>query len=58
MTLKNDYSTEISQYIKENNNTISFQWGKIVNLEQIGQGGSGLVYTGKYNDYDLSLIHI
>ena len=55
MSLKHDYSTEISQYIKENNNTISFRWGEIVNLEQIGQGGSGLVYTGKYNDYDVVL---
>jgi len=39
----------ISEYIKENNNKLQLKLGLVENLKQIGQGGNGLVYSGKQN---------
>lgn len=53
MTLKHNYSKEISEFIKANNKRLNLNWGTITDLNQLGQGGSGLVYSGKYKDFDV-----
>lgn len=55
MVLINNYAKKISSFIKYKDNEITFPWGAITDLRQIGQGGSGLVYSGKYNDNDVIL---
>lgn len=55
MVLTNNYAKKISSFIKCNDNSITLPWGTITDLTQIGQGGSGLVYSGKYNEKDVIL---
>lgn len=55
MVLINNYAKKISSFIKCKDNNITFPWGTITDLRQIGQGGSGLVYSGKYNENDVIL---
>lgn len=53
MTLKHNYSKEISEFIKANDKRLNLNWGIITELNQLGQGGSGLVYSGKYEDFEV-----
>lgn len=55
MVLINNYAKKISSFIKCKDNNITFPWGGITDLRQIGQGGSGLVYSGKYNESNVIL---
>ena len=53
MTLKHNYSKEISEFIKANDKKLNLNWCTITDLNQLGQGGSGLVYSGKYEGFDV-----
>ncbi|CAG9614910.1 Serine/threonine-protein kinase PknD [Bacillus rhizoplanae] len=45
----------ISSFIKKNNKSITLTLGEISNLEQIGQGGNGLVYAGIQNNEEVAI---
>ncbi|MGF9876762.1 protein kinase [Bacillus albus] len=45
----------ISSFIKNNNNSIPLTLGEVSNLEQIGQGGNGLVYAGIQNNEEVAI---
>ncbi|MFU1888118.1 hypothetical protein COE81_20050 [Bacillus wiedmannii] len=45
----------ISSVIKNNNKSITLTLGEISNLEQIGQGGNGLVYAGIQNNQEVAI---
>ncbi len=45
----------ISSFIKKNNKSITLTLGEISNLEQIGQGGNGLVYAGIQNNQEVAI---
>lgn len=45
----------ISSFIKKNNKSITLTLGEISNLEQIGQGGNGLVYAGIQNNKEVAI---
>lgn len=53
MTLKYNYSREISEFIKTSDKILNLSWGTITEINQLGQGGSGLVYSGKYKNLDV-----
>ncbi|MEW4206420.1 protein kinase [Bacillus thuringiensis] len=45
----------ISSFIKNNNKSINLKLGEISKLEQIGQGGNGLVYAGIQNNKEVAI---
>ncbi|MGX6972727.1 protein kinase domain-containing protein [Vagococcus lutrae] len=45
----------ISSFIKGNNKSVTSKLGEISNLEQIGQGGNGLVYAGIQNNQEVAI---
>lgn len=46
---------KISNFIKESKGSINFSLGQITSLEQIGQGGNGLVYRGIQNNKEVAV---
>lgn len=55
MSIQDENIKNISHYIKENGNNLSFAWGDITDLKQIGQGGSSLIYAGKLDCQEVAL---
>lgn len=51
----NENRRRISSFIKENNKSLTLTLGEISNLEQIGQGGNGLVYAGIQNNQEVAI---
>jgi len=47
--------TEISKYIKSKNNQLGLLLGSVTELEKIGEGGNGLVYSGVQNGKTIAL---
>lgn len=45
----------IRSYIKENNKEIKSKFGMIQELKGIGEGGNGLVYSGKLNQQEIAI---
>ncbi|MGE7686747.1 serine/threonine protein kinase [Peribacillus simplex] len=45
----------ISRFIKQNKGSINLSLGEISDLEQIGQGGNGLVYGGIQNNQEVAI---
>lgn len=45
----------LSDFIKKNNHSITLMLGEVNNLEQIGQGGNGLVYAGTQNNQEVAI---
>lgn len=45
----------ISSFIKKNKKVITLTLGEVSNLEQIGQGGNGLVYGGVLNNEEVAI---
>ncbi|MEC3883680.1 protein kinase [Halobacillus sp. HZG1] len=46
---------QVSNFIKQSDKTLHLSLGEVTNLEQIGQGGNGLVYSGIQNGQEVAL---
>ncbi|MFE4133501.1 serine/threonine protein kinase [Peribacillus sp. YIM B13482] len=47
--------TRVRRFIKQNKGSIILSLGEISNLEEIGQGGNGLVYGGVQNNQEVAI---
>ena len=45
----------LRSYIKKHNSEIELMLGKVTNLEHLGEGGNGLVYSGVLNGQEVAL---
>lgn len=46
---------KIREHIKNNNNKLDLKLGMVEELKQIGEGGNGLVYSGKQNGKEIAI---